>query len=735
MPSKVRTIFHVDPTTDVCSPYTIFSTLTAAHATTIAARWRRKTIALRTKCLSRAWAAANGSVNKTILERRPRLSDAILKDRPISELIMDELLYACINLEQLATNPATILNFVCSRAVCHPSAFGREDYRCIVRPILELFGVVNGNRRKKGKVEVVVIMGDETEYGVLKTYAEESREYTEGVRKMLIAPVEVAGVYLMRWQKTILEFCLALVKDIISPIDPKKDPPITTTSATSTTSKLLENVPNYSLVEGGFDSYSASILLRPYTLPPITSIADAYYLAVSHLRAAEDHLGLLHTNSNYFIAHVTDQLTHKLENTPARSPLAIHDALHQVLYNANALSLIWGQVCLALEDAGIDNESNAELANTINPLLAFLEGLARSALKLHFLTARESKTENAVNHLLIIAVEIEHLLADTPLLKPHVDPYVMSILSSVAAICEIREAACRVGPSTIEDNQASAKFGETLQELSQLWEKVEFGSFSDVSVLQESTAGDWLKMFWGRVSTEFEKLSGKTIEAWIINKQGRIVDRRKKGKWHWQGNVWMSEKLEYIEEYKKAEGKLPELVGIAEWDDVGGYGEPSPVLTNGGNFSKMIETSNNQGEGGDAKRTTPGAKPDSSKKISVTKRMYNSIMHLSNGTPVPWKDFVHLMTNLGFTMEHKGGNLVRLIPATKWDEAMVVKRPHPETTMQSLECVFTWTRLEQCYGWKVGIFEKHPGTTEVKVVGGAPSWNFNVPQEATSIDQ
>lgn len=92
-------------------------------------------------------------------------------------------------------------------------------------------------------------------------------------------------------------------------------------------------------------------------------------------------------------------------------------------------------------------------------------------------------------------------------------------------------------------------------------------------------------------------------------------------------------------------------------------------------------------------------------------------MHLSNGTPVPWKDFVHLMTNLGFTMEHKGGNLVRLIPATKWDEAMVVKRPHPQSMMQSLECVITWTRLEQCYGWKVEIFEKQPGTTEVKVVG------------------
>jgi hypothetical protein len=590
MSSKVRTIFHADPTTDISSPYTIFSTLTAAHATTIAARWRKKTVALRAKCLSRAWATANGSVNKTILERRPRLSDAILKDRPISELTMDELLYACINLEQLATNPATLLNFVCSRAVRHPSAFGREDYRCIVRPILELFGVINGNRRRKGKVEVVVIVGDETEYGVLKTYTEESREYTEGIKKMLVAPVEVDGAYLMRWQKTILEFCLALVKDIISPIDLKKDPPITTTIVISTTSKLLENVPNYSHFEEGLDSYSASILLRPYTLPPITSIADTYNLAVSHLRAAEDHLDLLHTNSNYFIAHVTNQLTHRLENTPARSPLTIHDALRQILYNANASSLIWSQICLALEDAELDNESNTELANTINPLLTFLEDLERSALKLYFLTARESKTENAVNHLLMcldptspsaysnwltlprIAIEIEHLLADTPLLKPYVDPYVMSILSSVAAICEVREAVCRVDPSTIEDNQASTKFGVTLQELSQLWEKIELGSFSDVSGLQESTTGDGLKTFWGRVSVGFEKLSGKTMGAWTMNKQGRIVDMRKKGKWHWQGNVWMSEKLEYIEEYRKAEGKLPELVGIAEWDDVDGYG-------------------------------------------------------------------------------------------------------------------------------------------------------------------
>jgi hypothetical protein len=55
------------------------------------------------------------------------------------------------------------------------------------------------------------------------------------------------------------------------------------------------------------------------------------------------------------------------------------------------------------------------------------------------------------------------------------------------------------------------------------------------------------------------------------------------------------------------------------------------------------------------------------------------------------------------------------------DEAMVVKRPHPESVMQSLECMFTWTRLEQCYGWKVGIFEKQLGTTEVKVVGRANS--------------
>ncbi|KAH0605582.1 uncharacterized protein H6S33_004804 [Morchella sextelata] len=696
MSSKVRTIFHADPTTDISSPYTIFSTLTAAHATTIAARWRKKTVALRAKCLSRAWATANGSADLGVDNGR-----------------------AFVRLYQL-------------RAASHQSRDTIE--LCLFTR--KLFGVINGNRRRKGKVEVVVIVGDETEYGVLKTYTEESREYTEGIKKMLVAPVEVDGAYLMRWQKTILEFCLALVKDIISPIDLKKDPPITTTIVISTTSKLLENVPNYSHFEEGLDSYSASILLRPYTLPPITSIADTYNLAVSHLRAAEDHLDLLHTNSNYFIAHVTNQLTHRLENTPARSPLTIHDALRQILYNANASSLIWSQICLVLEDAELDNESNTELANTINPLLTFLEDLERSALKLYFLTARESKTENAVNHLLMcldptspsaysnwltlprIAIEIEHLLADTPLLKPYVDPYVMSILSSVAAICEVREAVCRVDPSTIEDNQASTKFGVTLQELSQLWEKIELGSFSDVSGLQESTTGDGLKTFWGRVSVGFEKLSGKTMGAWIMNKQGRIVDMRKKGKWHWQGNVWMSEKLEYIEEYRKAEGKLPELVGIAEWDDVDGYGAPSPVHTNGRDFSKMIETStNNKGEGRDTKRITPDANPDSSKKISVNKRMYNSIMRLSNGTPVPWKDFVHLMTNLGFTMEHKGGNLVRLIPAAKGDEAMVVKRPHPESVMQSLECMFTWTRLEQCYGWKVGIFEKQLGTTEVKVVG------------------
>ncbi|KAI5843036.1 hypothetical protein DFP73DRAFT_92872 [Morchella snyderi] len=599
MSSKARTIFHVDPTTDISSPYTILSTLTAAHATTIAARWRRKTVALRTKCLSRAWAAVNGSINKTILERRPRLSDAILKDRPISELTMDEFLYACINLEQLASNPATLLNFVCSRAVRHPSAFGREDYRCIVRPILELFGVINENRRRKGKIEVVVIVGDETEYGVLKTYTEQSREYTEGVKKMLVAPAKVYGAYLMRWQKTILEFCLALVKDIISPIDQKKDPPTPTlTTASSTTFKLLENVPNYSLLEESLDSYSASILLRPYTLPPITSIADIYNLAVSHLRAAEDHLDILHTNSNYFIAHVT----HRLENIPAKSPLALHDALRQVLYNANASSLIWSQICLVPKEAELDNDaSTTELSDTINPLLTFLEDLARSTLKLYFLTTRENKAENAVNHLLMcldptspsaysnwltfprIAIEIEHLLADTPLLKPHVDPYVMSTLSSIAAVCEIREAVCRVDSSMIEGNQASTMLGETLQELSQLCGKIELGSFSDVSGLQESMAGDGLKAFWDRVSAEFEKLSGKTMGAWIMNKQGRIVDGRKKGKWHWQGNVWMSEKLEHIEDIK-VEGKLPELVRITEWDDADGralclgMGEPLLII-------------------------------------------------------------------------------------------------------------------------------------------------------------
>lgn len=661
-PDPVRTIFLDKPPIDFRPSYNELLALVSSHPETICSRWCKKSLALRSKCLARAW--ADTTRGKKILQRRPRLSEKLLGDPktgtqqdPLKQLDMEEFLYACINVEQLANNPANLLNLIYSRSAKHPSHFGRSDYNNFVKPVLELFKLIDSGQRKKGNADVVMIQADESDYGTVKTWNRQSEDYHQRIYKMLVCNVDCEGTWLMKWQKTIINFCLSCVKDILGPSDLQKP----TTTLFGGVEKLLQGVQNYSLPTAAAESRSATLLTLPYIIPKEFSLRNAHTRALTHLRAAEDHVNFLRSDPNYLLSQVELRLAHRAEHIPdmhdrtgnAESSESVQDAVAKLIHNGYSEALVWNEICILFEDAvhlmsgkqgswwsSSSNPVLDEKIKSIDALLGICEDFSETTIYMHasagpslrhrfFRAETISFTgemsiasvpgdtpssvymENPIDGLLmcmclkgsglwepeifnlkIVADEIEHIVAtNRPELKSHIHPWLMNILSDVAAAEEIREniarhVPCREQASLSEACVADVLMGISMNinEFAQVWPEVNLSAFLGKDQigwqrLRKVADGNGLERFWRLVDAQVLKLSrGKSLEGWIGGNKGRLAKRRK-GRWMWQGRVWLAEGAVLEEERAIVdvgeEKELPGLVAVVGFDDSRGYGEVS----------------------------------------------------------------------------------------------------------------------------------------------------------------
>lgn len=656
-PDPVRTIFLDNPSIDFHASYEVLSSLVSSHSDTIASRWRKKTLALRSKCLVRAWSIA--SPGRSIPKRRPRLSERLLgntylgsQPNPLSSLPVEEFLFACVNVEQLANNPANLLNLIYSRSVKPPRNFGRSDYSNFVKPVLKLFGLLDDGERKKGSSSVVMIQADESDYGVVKTWSRQSEDYQQGISKMLICNVDCEGTWLMKWQKTIIDFCLSCVKDILGPGDHQKQ-----AVGTLGAERLLKDVQNFSIPSGAAESRSTSLLTLPYTVPKEFNLRDAHTRALTHLRSAEDNVNLLRSDPNYLLSAVETRLTHRAEHIPdlagrmgnAESSESVGDTVAKIIHNSYTRALVWNEICILFEDAvqlmsgkqGSWWSSGSspvldEKIQTIDAVLNICEDFSKSAISIHACAGPQLRRyffraetisftgklavgalpgstpsaifmENPINGLFMcmcpprngweaeifdlktIADEIEHIVAtDQPELKSHVHPWLMNILSDVATVSEIRENIARHVPSKesatfMEIASVLMKLSMSINDFAEIWPKVDLSGFLGNDQMgwqrmQKAADGDGLERFWKVVDAQVGKLAkGKTLDRWVESTRGRLAKRRK-GRWMWQGRVWLAEGAELGDEGAEGaaggeDGELPGLIAVAGFDDSEGYGE------------------------------------------------------------------------------------------------------------------------------------------------------------------
>lgn len=507
-PDSVRTIFQDNPSTDFRTSYEELSSLVSSYPTTIGSIWRKKSVVLRSKCLTQAWASA--SPGQRIPDRRLRLSERLLgvdyTDPPSNlqnYLPIVEFLFACINLEQLANNPATLLNLIYSRSVKHPSNFGRSDYSNFVDPVLKLFRLVDSQNETSVIATVVMIQNDESNYGVINMLSRQSDHYQQGIYKRLFCNVECGGTWLMKWQKTIIDFCLYCVKDILGPGDLQNKP-----TCPPGAEKLLEGVQNFSIPPVVGSSRSTIRLTLPYTIPKEFDLQDAYTRAQAHLRFAEDHISLLRTDPDYLLYEIELRLAHREEHIldttgrkgNAESSKSVGDTIAKIIHSSYARVLVWNEICILFEDAiqimsiiqsfwypPGSNPILDEKIQMIHTILCFCEVFSKSAITMnacggpqlrhHFLRLQTSSftrkmavavrpgltpssifKDNPIDGIFMCisltgkawqadilslntaANEIEHIMTtDHPELKSHVHPWLMNILSDAAAIFDIQE--------------------------------------------------------------------------------------------------------------------------------------------------------------------------------------------------------------------------------------------------------------------------------------------------------
>jgi len=430
---------------DAQASYAKLLTLATTNSQIIASRWRKKNIALRNKCLTRAWVATVttggeasfstqgsktcGQPPSAIATAAPKFSEQIFaaataigvpkfsekmfgaarKESPLTKLSMGEYLYGTgINLDSLAQSPAPLLNFLHSRLMTGPAEMGRWDYMNFVEPILGLFGITEGSGWSKldinTLVEVVIIGKAQTDYGLIKAWSQQSLDLFGGLIAKTVIPLEPQGKYLFRWQKVMTDFCLNCVLDILDAEARKLD-------ASSRPAKnidksqlayLIKDVGTISAIsfQAGLSTSRAYMAKVKLYAPPIKFNFDhAYHLATTMLREAQDIVDLLRTEPSYLLDETSKFLEHRAEHITdlhgrkgnPYSAESVGDAVKKIIHNSYSRLLIWNEIVLLFEDAneimidsqGGANETLDEIITGIEGLLIILEGFLDTALKLH----------------------------------------------------------------------------------------------------------------------------------------------------------------------------------------------------------------------------------------------------------------------------------------------------------------------------------------------------------------
>ncbi|KAL7265964.1 hypothetical protein RUND412_011506 [Rhizina undulata] len=407
--------------------------------------------------------------------------------------------------------------------------------------------------------------------------------------------------------------------------------------------------------------------------------------------------------------------------------------------------------------------------------------------------------ETSVFDLKSVSDELELLFVEKPELKKNTHPWIMSILSNLAVVYELQENIQRHVPCSVPSRDAALfimEFAPVVNNFEHLWPDVDLSAFlgSDQygwkrmqTVAQETNEKSGLDRFWNIVDREVAKLSnGRTLDGWIGSHKWRLA-RKRKGRWQWQGNVWLAEgavvDISNIEDGngndEEEEEALPELLALSGYDDAEGYGAVCDApdyslllqksLTNNAPQDEYLATDppppprkptpakptrapapaptpaspptetfglNTTGSRGPqspppapakvkiktrptaptpasapvSKETQPAAPPEPATEekqhVVVSKRVFAALGMLSRGGSLAWKEFLHLMTSVGFAVQPVGGSVVRFVPECEDDEPINIHRPHPESNLGKYECTWIWKRLKRNYGWSLSGFAK-----------------------------
>ena len=422
---------------DAQASYAKLLILATTHSQLIASRWRKKKVALRNKCLTRAWVATvttdgeasspaqggktYGQPSPAIATAAPKFSGQIFaaaipidaatcEESPLTKLSIGEYLYGTgINLDSLAQSPAPLLNFLHSRLMANPAEMGRWDYMNFVEPVLNLFNITEesgwGELDINSLVEVVIIGKSQDDYGLIKSWSQQSQDLVGGPIARTVVPLEPHGKYLFRWQKVVTDFCLNCVRDILG-ADARR--PGIPSQPTKNIDKpqlayLIKGdggaIAGTSLQTGLPISRTSMLKMKLYAPPTKFNFDHAYRLATTMLREAQDIVDLLRTEPSYlldetskFIEHRTEHITDLQGNRGnPYSAESVGDAVKKIVHNSYSRLLIYNEIVLLFEDAneiiinsqGGANETLDEIITSIVALLEILEGLLDTLLRLH----------------------------------------------------------------------------------------------------------------------------------------------------------------------------------------------------------------------------------------------------------------------------------------------------------------------------------------------------------------
>ncbi|KAF8474135.1 hypothetical protein BDZ91DRAFT_845532 [Kalaharituber pfeilii] len=272
-----------------------------------------------------------------------------------------------------------------------------------------------------------------------------------------------------------------------------------------------------------------------------------------------------------------------------------------------------------------------------------------------------------------------------------------------------------------------------------------------------------LEFMWNSVDKEVQARTkdGRSLEDIMRSSNGRLAKRRK-GKWNWQGQVWFAPGAEQDDTLAAEQelGELPDLIPVEPYDDSLGYGNDPYLVIDRPQAPIRTETTQpaprprklpvlpkfelsrpfgTNAEGSTGAVPEPPAPPKEKIKttgpvalepvtttanniplpappprpscVFVPPRVHKHLMQLATGSaPLAWKDFVHMMKKLGFTVSPTGGSMFRFDPEDKENnESIVLHRPHPESELPKVHCKQVWWRLRESYGWDMEMFQVGKG--------------------------